>query len=54
MAVMIRSRRGPGTTPGTTQGAVVKGNPEACGPQNSQGVPTFRLGRHVTVLTSRN
>ena len=42
MAVVIRSRRGPGTTPSTTQGAEVKSNPEVCGPQNPQnpqGVP---------------
>jgi hypothetical protein len=36
MAVMIGSRQGPGRALSTTQGAEVKSNPEACGPQNSQ------------------
>ena len=48
MAVVIGSRQGPGRALGTTQGAEVKSNPEACdpqnpqNPQNPQGAPAFR------------
>jgi len=34
VAVVIGSRQGPGRALSTAQGAVVKGNPEACDPQN--------------------
>jgi hypothetical protein len=48
VAVVIGSRQGPGRALGTTQGAEVKSNPEACdpqnpqNPQNPQGAPAFR------------
>ena len=50
VAVVIGSRQGPGRALNTTQGAKVKSNPEACGPQNPQGAPPFRGADAMSAL----